>query len=82
MPPELQRRVHEEVELARRRSGWPARKTLAALGIARRSYYRWLREEAWARSLPAAPVKPLQLYEALPEERSAALALPHACAAR
>jgi putative transposase len=73
LPPELQRRVYEEVELARRRSGWPAKKTLAALGMARRSYYRWLREEAWARSLPAAPVKPLQLYEALPEEKSAVL---------
>jgi transposase InsO family protein len=74
LPPELQRRVYEEVEVARRRSGWPAKKTLAALGIARRSYYRWLREEAWARSLPAAPLQPLQLYEALPEEKSAVLA--------
>ena len=31
--------MHEEVELARRRSGWPAKRTLAALGIPRRSYY-------------------------------------------
>ena len=61
------------MELARRRSGWPAKKTLAALGIARRSYYRWLREEAWARALPAEPVKPVQPFEALPEEKEAVL---------
>jgi len=69
----LQKRVHEEVEQARRRSSWPAKKTLAALGIARRSYYRWLREEAWARALPSEPVKPVQPYEALPEEKEAVL---------
>ena len=65
--------MHEEVEQARVRSGWPAKKTLAALGIARRSYYRWLREEAWARVLPAEPIKPVQPYEALPEEKQAVL---------
>jgi putative transposase len=69
----LQRRVHEEVELARRRSGWPAKRTLAALGIPRRTYYRWLRQEAWARALPEQPVRPVQPYEALPEERQAVL---------
>jgi len=69
----LQKRVHEEVKQARQRSGWPAKKTLAALGIPRRSYYRWLREEAWARVLPAEPVKPVQPYEALPEEKEAVL---------
>ena len=35
------------------------------------SYYRWLREEAWARALPPEPVKPVQAYEALPEEKEA-----------
>jgi putative transposase len=65
--------VHEEVEQARARSGWPAKRTLAVLGIARRTYYRWLREEAWARSLPAEPIRPVQLYEALPEEKEAVL---------
>jgi len=73
VPPELQRRVHEEVEQARQRSGWPAMRTLTALGIPRRTYYRWLQEEAWARSLPAAPVKPVQPYEALAEEKQAVL---------
>jgi putative transposase len=71
LPPELQKRVYEEVEQARRRSGWPAKKTLAALGLPRRTYYRWLREEAWARALPAEPVRPVQPYEALPEEKAA-----------
>jgi putative transposase len=74
LPPELQKLVHEEVEQARQRSGWPAKKTLAALGIARRTYYRWLREEAWARTLSAEPLKAVQPYEALPEEKAAVLA--------
>jgi transposase InsO family protein len=43
------------------------------LGIARRSYYRWLKEEAWARALPAEPVRPVQPYEALAEEKQAVL---------
>jgi putative transposase len=62
------------VERARQRSGWPAQRTLAALGIPRRTYYRWLKEEAWARALPAEPVKPVQPYEALAEEKEAVLA--------
>jgi transposase InsO family protein len=58
----------------RARSGWPAKKTLAALGIARRSYYRWLKEEKWVRQLPEVPVRPVQPYEALPEEKQAVVA--------
>ena len=73
MPPELQKRVHEAVEQARQRSGWPAKRTLAALGIPRRTYYRWLKEEAWARALPAESVKPVQPFEALAEEKQAVL---------
>ena len=69
----MQKRVHVEVEQARQRSGWPAKRTLAALGISRRSYYRWLKEETWARALPTEPVKPVQPYEALPEEKDAVL---------
>jgi putative transposase len=62
--------VHEEVKLAARRSDWPARKTLALLGIARSSYYRWLREEAWAKERPK-EVKPVQVFEALAAEKEA-----------
>jgi len=69
MPPELQQRVHDEVGLTKCRSGWPAGATLAALGVCRRSYYRWLKEEAWAKSRPSEPVRPVQAYEALDEER-------------
>ena len=35
MPVELQERVQEEVELTKRRSGWPVERTLSALGISR-----------------------------------------------
>lgn len=61
--------MHAEVQKTKERSGWSAKRTLAALGIARRSYYRWLREEAWARG--AAVTKPVQPYEALAEEKEA-----------
>jgi putative transposase len=43
------------------------------LGIPRRTYYRWLQEEAWARALPVEPIKPVQAYEALPDEKQAVL---------
>lgn len=51
---------------------------MAALGVKRTSYYRWLREQAWAKA-SAPPPKPVQPYEALPEEKSAvrAYALKH-----
>jgi transposase InsO family protein len=61
--------VHEEVQQTKTRSGWPVRRTLQALGIARSSYYRWLRAEAW--SAPSEPVRPVQAFEALPEEKQA-----------
>jgi putative transposase len=66
--------VHQEVEQTKQRSGWPVRRTLAALGIARRSYYRWLKEEAWAQDRPSQPVPPVPPYEALSEEKQAVLA--------
>jgi putative transposase len=72
VPPELQRQVQATVEQTKARSGWPAKRTLAALGISRGSYYRWLKEEAWAQE--AADVRPVQAFEALPEERTAVLA--------
>jgi hypothetical protein len=57
LPLELQKRVHEEVERTKARCGWPAVQTLKALGISRRSYYRWLKEEAWAKALPTEAVR-------------------------
>ena len=71
LPAELQQRVHEEVEQARTRSGWSVRRTLAKLEISVSRYYRWLREEAWARALPPEPVPPVQADEAFPEEKEA-----------
>ena len=61
------------MQQTRQRSGWPAQRTLAVLGVAARTYYRWLKEQKWARQLPTAPVKPVQAYEALPEEKQAVL---------
>jgi putative transposase len=65
----LQRQVHAEVKKAKERSSWSALRTLRVLGIPRRTYYRWLREEAWARG--EVVVKPVQPYEALVTEKEA-----------
>lgn len=73
MPPNLQQEVHAIVVQTRTRSGWPATRTLLALGVSRRSYYRWLKEEAWSKAVPVA--KPVQPYEALPAEKAAVLEL-------
>ena len=62
------------MQRTKRRSGWPVKRTLAALGIAPRSYYRWLKEEAWAKQRPAEPPAPVSPYEALSEEKQAVLA--------
>lgn len=71
MPAELQQRVHEEVVLTKERSGWPAKRTLEALGIAPRSYYRWRRERSWEQESAPKPVPP---YEATIEEKQKVLA--------
>ena len=71
MPPELQQQVYAEVRRTKRRSGWPVRRTLLALGVSPSSYYRWLTEQAWARTLPTGLPRPAQPYEALPEEKAA-----------
>jgi putative transposase len=63
--------VHAEVQQTKQRSGWPAGRTLQALGVARSSYYRWLREQSRSRGAPAEPVRPVQAYEALAEEQAA-----------
>lgn len=46
---------------------------MAALGIASRSYYRWLKEEAWAKDRPAEPAAPVSPYEALSDEKKAVI---------
>jgi putative transposase len=80
VPAELQEQVHSIVEQALQRSAWGARRTLKALGISATSYYRWVREKAWARVEANEAVRPVQMYEALPEEKQAviAYALKHA----
>lgn len=65
--------MHAIVKATRQRSEWGARRTLKALGISRTSYYRWLRDESWSQSRPSEPVRPVQMYEALPEEKQAVL---------
>ena len=71
MPPELQQEVHAVVQQTKARSGWPVRKTLGALGVSASSYYRWLKEEAWAKALPAEGARPVQPFEATAEEKEA-----------
>lgn len=71
MPPELQRQVYAEVQRTQERGGWPVWRTLCRLGVPRSSYYRWLREEAWAKCLPKKPPAPVAPYEALAEEKEA-----------
>jgi putative transposase len=80
VPAGLQQQVHALVVKTKERSSWSVKKTLAALGIAQRTYYRWLKEEKWAKAKPEAPIRPVQPYEALPEEKKAVVsyALRHA----
>jgi transposase InsO family protein len=70
LPRALQERVHAEVVLTRKRSGWPAKRTLAALDIAPRSYYRWRKERSWERAPAPKPAPP---YEATAEEKRVVL---------
>jgi len=55
------------VRQTKQRSGWPAHRTLAALGVPRSVYYGWLRRE----NLEDRAGAPCRVYEALPEERAA-----------
>lgn len=64
--------MHAEVEQARQRSGWPTRRTLAALGVSATSYYRWRREASQAEKRRQ-PFRPVQAYEASAEERTKVL---------
>jgi transposase InsO family protein len=82
LPSELQHEVEAVVEQTKERSGWPAQRTLQALGVAPSSYYRWRRVAASLRAvtgLSGSPPRCVTLYEALPEERAAvrAYALAH-----
>jgi transposase InsO family protein len=70
VPAELQQQVHGVVQQTKRRSGWPIRQTLRALGVSPTSYYRWLREPGKT-AAASAPPRPVQAYEALEEEKRA-----------
>jgi putative transposase len=53
------------------------KQTLATLGITRRSYYRWLKEEAWAKQRPLIATPPVPPYEVLSEEKHMVIAYAH-----
>lgn len=63
--------MQQVVAQTKERSGWSARQTLEALGIARGTYYRWLKEAAWKKEPSARTTA--QAFEALAEEREAVL---------
>jgi hypothetical protein len=67
------------VEQARTRSEMPVRESLKILGVPYGSFYRWKRDEAWKRETTP-PIQPVQVFEALPEEKAAVkeYALSHA----
>lgn len=66
----LQGEVRRLVEQTKQRSGWPVRRTLAALEIAPGSYYRWGQPLALVGGSPGAP-RPSRgsMYEVLESER-------------
>ena len=68
---ELQGEVRTLVEQTKTRSGWPVRRTLAALEIAPGSYYRWRQAKAAMESAPVDPRPPGRgsMYEVLESER-------------
>lgn len=75
MPGELHPEVEAVVRQTKERSGWPARRTLRALGVSPTSYYRWRRAAAALRTVgegfSGPPPRPVTPYEALPAERAA-----------
>jgi transposase InsO family protein len=58
------------VEQTRQRSGWPARRSLAVLGIPRSTFHRW-RSHNGVPTDPAPRSSPQCLYEVQPAERQA-----------
>jgi putative transposase len=71
LPGELQREVHAVVTQTKDRSGWPIKRTLRQLGVSPANYYRWRKEAQRTKSLPPAPARPVQAYEATDEEKLA-----------
>jgi hypothetical protein len=67
VPAETKAAVMQIVEQTKRRSGWHAYRTLAALGVPRSVFYGWKKRE----SLEDRVGKPCRVYELLPEERAA-----------
>lgn len=65
---ELQREVQTLVEQTKQRSGFPVRRTLAALEIPPGSYYRWCRSLAPGGGTPRQP-RAGSIYEVLDSER-------------
>jgi transposase InsO family protein len=59
-----------EVDRALSRGCLKTNEVLKHLGVSRASYFRWKKDEAWKRQR-AEPVKPVQAFEALPEEKQA-----------
>ncbi len=57
--------------MTRKRSGWPARRTLAALGISPRTYYRWRKQRAWDRDVAERRLIPGTLWQVSQEEQRA-----------
>ena len=68
---ELQGEVKNLVQQTKQRSGWPVRRTLAALEISRGSYYRWCQPKTVMESAPldARPTGRGSMYEVLESER-------------
>jgi transposase InsO family protein len=75
VPAQSKAEVIRIVRQTKQRSGWPAHRTLAALGVPRSVYYGWQRRAC----LQDRPGVPWRVYEVLPEERAAicAFALQH-----
>jgi putative transposase len=67
VPAESKAAVMQIVEQTKKRSGWRAYRTLAALGVPRSVYYAWKGRD----SLQDRAGKPCRVYEVLPEERAA-----------
>ena len=76
VPGESKAEVMHVVAQTKRRSGWSAQRTLAALGVPSSVYYAWRRRECLADRAGT----PCRVYQVLPEERAAicGFALQHA----